>query len=547
MIRYQSSLKLFSNDIKDEPIFFELKPYIQPFEKILARAELAGLLEPGLINDPFGQQATEKITVSTHIPVNIFQHRLAYWQRVGTNGLLPTIQVLLEASQDWPIKNVLKIKHGEISTRLPVRRRLRYGPHDIHEYRGKFFPQLVKALINSAGTSDGGIVIDPMFGSGTTPCEARSMGMKAIGLDLNPLSVKIARTKTSLLTVDSEFLQVEVEQLIKKVEYSRTAPDNDLEKRWGQQDLDYLNRWFAYPALCEINQILRAIDLCKQSIVKELAEVCLSNILRSVSWQKITDLRVRKEVKDYVEGTTLCEFVDEINRQVKKVMAYLSVIEEKSSLPSVDLREGDARVIYQELKSWKGECDVLITSPPYAMALPYIDTDRLSLVVLGLLPRAEHRSRELLMIGNREILESKRLELWEIYQNRRSDLPENVSKLIDKLAKLYHNETVGFRRRNLPALLAKYYLDMTDSMRSTHEMMRPNSYAFYVTGNNSTKGNGDPIEIPTNEFLWQIGKKVGWTQEKLINMELLASRDIFRKNRGTSEKILVFRSNDRSR
>lgn len=52
---------------------------------------------------------------------------------------------------------------------IPNRRVLRYGPHGAHEYRGKFFPQLVRALLNIAAVKRGDVVLDPMCGSGTTP------------------------------------------------------------------------------------------------------------------------------------------------------------------------------------------------------------------------------------------------------------------------------------------------------------------------------------------------------------------------------------------
>ena len=62
--------------------------------------------------------------------------------------------------------------------------------------------------------------------------------------------------------------------------------------------------------------------------------------------------------------------------------------------------------------------DVVITSPPYATALPYLDADRLSLIILGLLPRREYSSKESEMIGSREITERKRADIWATYEGR---------------------------------------------------------------------------------------------------------------------------------
>lgn len=527
----QMSLQQLSED--KNIINLELKPYIQPFERILAWSELAGLIEPDLIKDAFEKEAKETASITTQTSIDTLSHRLAYWQRIGNKIVMPTFQVLYESSQENIYGKLLD------KNKLPNKRLLRYGPHDIHEYRGKFFPQLVKSLINSARTPAAGIVIDPMCGSGTTNCEARSMGMKTIGMDYNPLSVKIAFTKTAILEVDPSLLGAEIEIIINNV--NKVSPDN-IDRRWSQSDLAYLKRWFSSQALYEIAQILEYIDNSQNPIIKSWVQLCLSNVFRDISWQKNSDLRVRKEVTEYEDGTALYRFLNELTRQRDKIIPYLNILAGNCRLQPFDIREGDARIIDQIMDSWLGECDVLITSPPYATALPYIDTDRLSLVLLGLLPRREHRPREFSMIGNREISESQRLELWDLYIERRKILPEEVCSLIDSLGKTNHSDNVGFRRRNLPALLAKYFLDMTDILISTNKMLKPNRLAFFIVGNNSTYVNDFKLEIPTNKFLWQIGKKVGWNQERLINMELLPSRDIFRNNRGSSETILVFRS-----
>jgi len=522
----------FSEKADDSLVRLELKPYIQPFEQILARAELAGLLTDVSIDDPFDKFAKGSEELPTKMDVEFLKKRLTYWQKLGRAALKPTLQVLYESSG-------YSTNNGDS---LPKNRRLRYGPHDIHEYRGKFFPQLVKSLINFSGIPEGSVVIDPFCGSGTTNCETRALGMESIGIDLNPLSVLISRVKSGILQIEPDELQEQTKKFLSQLHPSRAT---SVTTRWTECDLNYLNRWFDERAIKEMSIILDVIDQNDQCIISDWWRVCLSNIIRRVSWQRETDLRVRKDVKDYSGGDATWLFKQEVRRQLMKIVPYLNILQETikpSDMPSFDIREGDVRHIHEILESKLNKCDLLITSPPYAMALPYIDTDRLSLIVLGLLPRKEHRRRELLMAGNREILESQRQGLWKEYQERRLELPDVIHEFIDKLANSYHNGGVGFRRRNLPALLSKYFLDMLDVMQSSIKMMRPESYAFFVVGNNSTCINGENVEIPTDKFLWEIGKKSGWHQVKMIDMELLPSRDIFCKNRGTAENILVFTS-----
>jgi len=526
---------LFTLPADTSSVNLELKPYIQPFERILARAELAGLLPEISINNPFDEPADNYVQLAASAPAELLRQRLAYWQRV-TNGIpQPTSQVLYEASESLSDQGNL----ADLANRLPHNRRLRYGPHDLHEYRGKFFPQLVRSLVNFSGIPIGSLVVDPFCGSGTTTCEARLLGMRTVGIDLNPLSVLIARTKTAILELNPTLLQHEAERIFQNLNRPAAEP---VTLPWSQLDINYLNRWFDPNALSDLAYLLRLLSDCSHPIISDLFKVCLSNIIRDVSWQKDTDLRVRKEITPYPHGAAIKNFKEELQRQLSKLLPFLIVVKQECaglSFADYEIVEGDTRQITQAFPSRAGECSLLVTSPPYATALPYIDTDRLSLIVLGLLSRKDHRSREELMIGNRETLESQRQAMWDGYQAKRKELPESICSFIDDLAHHHHGDQVGFRRRNLPALLAKYFTDMADAMSSAKSLMKPGAYGFYVVGNNSTNVDGRRVEIPTDRFLWEIASKVGWNQEKLVSMELLPSRDIFRMNRGSAETILV--------
>ena len=77
---------------------------------------------------------------------------------------------------------------------------------------------------------------------------------------------------------------------------------------------------------------------------------------------------------------------------------------------------GDARVADKAILNITRSVDCIITSPPYATALPYLDTDRLSIYFLALFERSEHRQHDLNMIGNREITNGLRDKLLEKYQ-----------------------------------------------------------------------------------------------------------------------------------
>jgi site-specific DNA-methyltransferase (cytosine-N4-specific) len=306
-------------------------------------------------------------------------------------------------------------------------------------------------------------------------------------------------------------------------------------------DLRYLGMWFDPKSIADLASIVWEVSKIRSPLYRGFFCVCLSNILRSVSWQKATDLRVRKEILPYDMGTAQERFLAEAMAQVDRIRPYLSVLKHQGPA-KVEIRRGNAVDVASMFPEYWGKVDLLITSPPYATALPYLDTDRLSLIVLRLLPRKKHGEVERDMVGTREVSERERREAWAVYESRRADLPEEISALIDRIAEANHGEGVGFRRRNLPALLGKYFLSMLDAMRSAREMMKRGAYGYYVVGNNSTEVGGEKIEIPTNRFLFDLGAAAGWAPVEQIPMELIVSRDIFRENRGSSETILCFQA-----
>ena len=68
-----------------------------------------------------------------------------------------------------------------------------------------FPPELVRRPI-LATVPEGGTVLDPFFGSGTTAIMARKLGRKAVGVELNPDYCRLAadRFRQDVLTFDDE-------------------------------------------------------------------------------------------------------------------------------------------------------------------------------------------------------------------------------------------------------------------------------------------------------------------------------------------------------
>lgn len=523
-----------------------MKPYIQPFERVLALRELRALAGDEPVGLGSGGDINTDFEVRSLRPHDDFARRLAYWEVVECREHMSvTEQSLREATVNLVRNGVAldtlrqQLPFGN-EPPLPNRRCLRYGTHGLHEYRGKFFPQLVRALINISGTHPGGVVADPMSGSGTTVVEAILAGCHGRGLDMNPLSVFMGNAKAKLLSANADRLRHDYEQIRDRLLGVEGRKKTHLAyfESLPRIDQEYLSTWFSAEVLVGLDDISCAIQELDDEHTRDFMRVALSNILRRVSWQKDDDLRVRKEIRLDVEIDPKKEFLEEIGRSIRTVLAFLFQSGPVDS-SQFDIAEGDARLCG---KAWGANAvDVVITSPPYATALPYLDTDRLSLCYLGLLPRPEHRTRDQQMIGNREVSEGLRKQYWERFQADGTLLPERAQELIQRIEALNSGSNVGFRRRNLPALLAKYFFDMRDVIQSIFDALKPGHYAFVVVGNNHTIAGGHRVEIQTASLLKEIAGSLGFDVAESLSMDMLVSRDIFKKNAMASEEILAFR------
>jgi hypothetical protein len=67
--------------------------------------------------------------------------------------------------------------------------------HGFHPYPARMHPATAGRLVQGF-TQPGATVLDPFCGSGTVLVESLVLGRNAVGIDLNPLAVRLARCKT---------------------------------------------------------------------------------------------------------------------------------------------------------------------------------------------------------------------------------------------------------------------------------------------------------------------------------------------------------------
>lgn len=199
-----------------------------------------------------------------------------------------------------------------------------YLTHWIYPYKGKFHPQMIRALMNIIKIKPGEILLDPFVGSGTAILEAQVLGINGIGIDISPLCVLISKVKTESVDVLDEIKKYKDFYLFKK---SGKEPSNERVRNFYK-----------------VAEMMAHSDQSRRG--KNFESSFISDALKMIA-----------SVEDY-------------NNAIKK---------HNLKIGKTKILEGDARKIKLNNESVDG----IITSPPYSIALNYVANDAHSLKALG--------------------------------------------------------------------------------------------------------------------------------------------------------------------
>ncbi|MCS7298959.1 MAG: DNA methyltransferase [Spirochaetia bacterium] len=308
-----------------------------------------------------------------------------------------------------------------------------YLTHWIYPYKGKFHPQMVRALINIIGLKEGDLLLDPFSGSGTAAVEAQLLGVNFIGIDISPLCVIQGKVKTESIYVLDEIKRIR-KDIIRNSCYQDIVLGRYIEKI---SDDERVRNFYTLARLVAVSDNYRR--------KKNLVDSFFRNL----------DLMIRS-VEDY----------------------YTLVRELKINLGQVRINLGDSRNIQLPDESVDG----IITSPPYSIALDYVENDKHSLMYMGY----------------------------------------NLSKI--------REEFIGVRGKGKDKIHL-YNEDMKKSYREMYRVLKKNRYAVIIIGNARFEGK----EIPTVEFTIRCMESIGFKLERNINKNIFGLYNIMK-----NENILFF-------
>ena len=213
-----------------------------------------------------------------------------------------------------------------------------YLTHWIYPYKGKFHPQMIRALLNIIGLEQGNTILDPFIGSGTTAVEAQLLGINCVGIDISPLCVLQSKVKIESIDVLPQIIEWK-EEITKRIRPSLF----NLEGKTLNESINLISD----------EKVRNFYEMAKLVAVSDNA----------------------RRGRDFSNA-----FMKNLEIMISSVSDYSQIVKKLNlRLGKMDIKAGDSRALPLE----KGSIDGIVTSPPYSIALDYVSNDAHALKELG--------------------------------------------------------------------------------------------------------------------------------------------------------------------
>jgi DNA modification methylase len=400
-----------------------------------------------------------------------------------------------------------------------------YLTHGIHPYTAKLIPHIPRYFIENY-TCEDDVILDPFCGSGTTLLEARLLGRKAIGIDINPLAVLISEVKNTPL--DTERLSSAIRLVKERVK------NNDGKMIVDFPNIDY---WFCEKSQNELSKIKFGMEKLNgrfnDNIYKFLL-VCFSSIIRKSSYAdpRMAKTYKSKRVIEKIKAGWVPEPIRYFEDALDKNFERIKLLSERlcSTNNCVKVFQGNVREISLILKqNGIKKVDFIITSPPYINAQDYFRSYKLELWWLGLATPEEIRHLNKRAIGTENISG----------YNYNSVPKSEISLLNTILNKIWRiNKKKSY-------IVYNYFENMKNIFKEFYNVLKTGGHFCLVTGCNTICR----VKIPTYKILTHIAEDNGFKlveigKDEIRNRSLPPARN---HNGGIikEEWITVFRKGDK--
>lgn len=336
------------------------------------------------------------------------------------------------------------------------------GRQPVHPFPARMAPGIA---LDALGTSDKTLrVLDPMMGSGTVLAVARSRGHRAIGVDLDPLAVLLARVWTT--TIDPHRIRHRAADVLAQARgrFPGLPAGSAYPCSADEETREFLRYWFDAYARRQLTCLSDSIRAVRNTVVRDALWCGFSRLIisKQAGASLAMDLSHSRPHRTFNRAPT---------KPFTKFLAAMETVIVNSPQrgegrlgPPTAVEQGDARSLPVAANS----IDLVLTSPPYLNAIDYMRCSKFSLVWMGY------------RIGDLRKLRSESVGSEATSTDARAD--RDVRRVVDglKLAPCLSERD--------DALLCRYVFDMRRALAETARVLVHGGRAVYVIGENTVRG-----------------------------------------------------------
>lgn len=328
----------------------------------------------------------------------------------------------------------------------------------IHPFPARMAPEI--ALARCKALPANALVLDPMAGSGTVLRAAADGGLRAMGCDLDPLAVLMAKVWTTPL--DTTYLRAAASDLVHKARSMKHATpvpwiDNDPETA------AFVDFWFGPKQQLDLRRI-SAILMDERGSIPDALRIALSRLIITKERGASLARDVSHSRPHRVLTSNPFDVLESFGRSIETIAPRLLSAETPATTTVV---QGDARRL-TGLRD--AAVDAIITSPPYLNAIDYLRGHRLALVWLGY-----------------RLADIRAIRAVSVGAERAPDRHFNVNEPRGIIAEMGNIATLPGR---IQAMVERYVLDLIALSREMRRVLRPYGSATLVVGNSCLRGVG---------------------------------------------------------
>jgi tRNA G10 N-methylase Trm11 len=355
-------------------------------------------------------------------------------------------------------------------------------PLPVHPFPARMAPELALNRLPDEPAR----VLDPMMGSGTIPVLAGSQGHFATGYDLDPLALLISEVWGRPLNAERYIVTAEAVSEQASEMTQAEIPTDDEETQ------EFVKRWFDEVARERLAALAHAIEKQEQAFRPALWCAFSRRIITKDTGaslaRDVSHSRPHK-VKDRTDFNPIKNYL----RSAKEVARRHATLSEERPRPE-DLVFG--RVDARALPLKDDSIDMVMTSPPYLIAIDYLRGHRMSLVWMGY------------TVG-----ELRDLRAGVVGAERARNDGEDHEQLIE--------DTLGMDApRRTRGVLRRYLYDLHAIMKETARVLRSGGSAVFVVADATLFG----IPVALGDVVDTLAREVGLEQRERMERELPADR-----------------------